>query len=823
MTFFRDLRFAARHLRHSPGFSLTVILTLALGIGATTAIFSLVEGILLRPLPFGNPDRLVMLGEHIGDSPRTAVTARDIRAYQQSTSAFSSLGGFATFSYELSGGDAAEQVEAGRFNATAFTTLDVQPVLGRVFTSREEDAHQLLAVISYRLWQNRFHRDPHVLGNSIVLDRKTYSIIGVMPRSFEFPFSRGSSHPIQLWLPLSLTPEQLSDREAGAFRFQMVARLRNGVTLRQAAEDAARVSRQIMQNYPPTMSAIHIRGDVTPLRDFFINDIRPVLRTLFLAVSTVLLVACVNVAGLLLVRAIRRRRDYAVRLALGARPGAILRESVSEGILLSGAGAVLGLALVAAAVRLAPRFLPDSLPRIDNLSINTTVAAFAVFLAFATGALCSLAPAFAALRTNLISSLKDGARTTSGAASHAWLRSALIVLEIAVALILLNTSVALIRSYQKMVAVDLGFRPDHLLVAGFQLPLIHYPNADAAFAFNHLVMLKLAATPGVTSVAISNILPGSGLIGGAAYTIEGQPESQWKLKFAMFTITDGDYIQAMRIPLLDGRAFTPDDRSGMPPVILVNEAMAKHCWPGQRAVGKRMHVGNPKKGLPWATVIGVVANTKLGSRDEPDTDQWFAPARQPAILYGDDYTGQLASPADGYLVIRSVFPPEQMTNTLRSTVAAIDPLLALEEIQSMTDVIANTEAPRRFNTDLVSAFAAGALLLVITGIYAVVAFSVSLRSQEIAIRLALGARRSAIARLVLISGIKLGLLGCVFGVIGSIAAARIVNAFLFDVTATNPLIYCAGSLLMMLMVLLASSLPAARAAAADPVASLRAT
>jgi predicted permease len=820
-TSLRDFRYAARQLSKSPGFSLTVMLTLALGIGATTAIFSLVEAILLRPLPFASPDRLVMLGEHIGGSPRTAVTARDIGSYTRQSRAFSSLGGFATFSYELSGSETPEQIEAGRFNASVFTTLGVQPELGRVFTGQEEDAHQLVAVISYRLWLNRFHRDPHILGTSIVLDRKTYSIIGVMPRGFEFPLGRGTLHPIQLWVPLSFTPEQLSERDAGNFRYQMVARLKDGVTIREAAEDADRASRQIMQNYPATMSAIHIRGDVSRLRDFFMADMRPVLRTLFLAVCTVLLVACVNVAGLLLVRSIGRRRDFAVRLALGARSSAIVRESIFEGLLLSGGGALLGLVFVAVAVRSAPHILPQSMPRIEAIAVDPVVAGFAVLLAVATGALCSLAPALSALRTNLTDSLKEGSKTASGASSHAWLRSAFVVVEIAAALVLLNTCGALIRSYDKMLAVDPGFRPDHVLVAGFQLPLGQYATAASAYAFNRAVLEKLDGRPGVVAAGIGSTIPASGLIGGAAYTVEGVPENQWKLKFAMFFVVDGDYFRAMGIPLLDGRTFTPDDRAGMPLVIVVNESMAKHCWPGQRAIGRRMHVGNPKKDSPWATVVGVVADTKGAGRDEPGTDQWYVPQQQPTTLYGNDYKETLTGSSGGFIVIRSTFPPEQMTGTLRSTVAEIDPRLALDSIQPMSEVIANVEAPRRFNTDLISAFALGALLLAVTGIYAVVAFSVSIRTQEIAIRLALGARRANIARLVLVSGVRLGLMGCGLGVLGSWGAARLVQSFLFGVTATDPFIYLISIIIILIMVLAASALPAARAASSDPIDALR--
>jgi predicted permease len=821
----QDLRFAFRQLLKAPGFSVTVVLALALGIGATTAIFSLVEGILLRPLPFNDPDRLVLLGDHLGSGPKapanTPVTAREIGTYSSATRAFSSLGGYATTNYELSGGAIPEEVDAARFTVGVFPTLGVSPILGRVFTQQEEDAHQPLAVISYALWMNRYHRDPGILGGSIVLDRKTYTIIGVMPRSFEFPLVDGHLDQAQLWVPMSLTPDELSDQQAGLWGYHIVARFKDGVTPAQAAQDVERVARQIMREFPASMSAIHIQGDVKPLREFAVGDIRPLLRTLFVAVSIVLLIACVNVAGLLLVRAIRRRREYAVRLALGAGSRVIIRESVFEGLVLSLAGGLLGLAFAATAIRAALYLLPESMPRVDSVSMDATVAGFALLLALVTGALCSLAPAFAALRTNLTESLKEGARIGTGASSHSWLRSTLVVSEIAIALVLLVVSGAFLRSFQKMRAVDPGFHPDHVLVAGYQLPLNQYSTDASAEAFNHAIVERLSSKPGITAVGITNILPASGAFGGAAYTIEDEPVDRWKLKFSMFAIVDADYFHAMGIPLIDGRYFTLDDRSSSVPVAIVNQTMARHCWPGQRAIGKRMHVGNPKKELPWATVVGVAADTKTGARDEPSNDQWYMPAQQPAILYGSAYTGKLSNPASGYIALRSALPPEQMTQTLRSSVAEVDPLLALQQVQPMEDVISNVEAPRRFNTDLITAFAAGALLLAITGIYAVVAFSVSLRTQEIAIRMALGAQRNGIARLVLISGAKLALLGCGLGVLGSLAMSRLVSSFLFDVSATDPLIYMAGVVIMMLMALLASALPAIRAASADPMRALR--
>jgi putative ABC transport system permease protein len=817
----QDLRFGTRQLCKTPGFSLTVILMLALGIGATTTIFSLVEGILLRPLPFHEPDRLVLLGDHLGGNPGISVTAREIETYSKAAGAFASMGGYITTEYELSGGAQPEEIYAARVTASIFPTLGVQPIIGRVFTAQEENTSQPFTVISYSLWLNRYQRDLKVLGKSVVLDRKTYTIIGVMPRSFAFPIQTGQFEQAQLWVPMSLTPEELSEQRAGFWGYQMVARVKGGVTLSQAKQDAARVAQQIMGSFPASMSAIHIRGDVRLLREDAIADARPLLRTLFLAVCIVLLIACVNVSGLLLVRAIRRRREYAVRLALGAGSSAVVYESMLEGLLLSAAGGLLGLGFAVAAVRIALHLLPDSMPRVASISIDATVAGFTLLVAATTGVLCSLTPAFAALRTNLAESLKEGARTNSGSSSHAWLRSALVVSEIAIALVLLTASGALLRSFQKMHAIDLGFRPERVLVAGYQLPLRQYPTNTSVDTFNREAVERLSNQPGIIAAGVTNSLPASDAFPQGAYTIEGVSERNWRLKFAAFAMTYGDYFRAMSIPLLEGRYFTKDDNATAPLVVIVNESMAKHSWPGQTAIGKRMHVGNPQKGLPWATVVGVVADTKLGSRDEPSTDQWYMPMEQPAILSGSQASGTLTSPAGGYLTVRSSLPAEQMTRTLRSAIGEIDPLLALQQVRPMSEVVFNVEAPRRFNTDLITSFALGALLLAVTGIYAVMAFSVSQRTQEIAIRMAMGAQRGSIARLVLVSGAKLAVLGCVLGVIGSLAVSRVVASLLFEVSATDPFVYLGAVLLMVLVALLAAALPAARACAADPIKALR--
>jgi predicted permease len=813
-----DLRLTYRRFRKNPGFTVAIVLTLAFGIGATTAIFSLVEGVLLRPLPFKDPDHLVVLGEHLGGRPGMSVRAIEIATYTKSTQTFSSLGGYIAASFELSGKQRPEEIDAARLSSAAFATLGVQPVLGRVFNADDESARQPFAVISYSLWTDRFHRDPGVIGTSLVLDRKPYQVIGVMPRNFEFPLSLGTLSGTQVWVPLSLTADELSDQNSGFFGYQMIARLKDGVSVQQGAQDADRVAHQIMSELPPTMSAIKLQGDVQLLRETVIADSRPILRTLFMAAIIALLVACVNVSGLLLVRAIRERREFAVRVAIGASSSRIIRESVVEGMLLSVVAGVLGLAFAAIAVRVALHYLPDSLPRVSSISIDPLVAAFALLVAVATGVLCSLAPAFAALRTNLIATLKEGAQ--AGGTSHTWLRSALVVSEVAIALVLLTVSGMFLRSLQKMLAVNPGFRSDHALVAQYQLPLQQYPTDTSVSTFNRAVVDQLSSKPGVSAVAISNAVAVSTAYPLSSYTIEGVSVDQWKLKFAAFTMVYGNYFDAMGIPLIDGRTFNVHDDANAPLVVVVSQSMARDCWPGQSPIGKRMHIGNPRKGYPWETVVGVVADTKI-PRDAPGNDQWYLPMEQP--ITGTKTLENLSGPTSGYITMRSALDPEHMIQTLRSTIAEIDPLLALQDVRPLDAAISEVEAPRHFNTSLITAFAGGALLLAITGIYAVMAFSVSQRSREIAIRMTLGAQRANIAQMVLLSGGKLALIGCALGVAGSLAVSKLVDSFLFGVSATDPFAYSAAVLIMLLLALLASALPALRAASADPIKPLRST
>jgi putative ABC transport system permease protein len=826
--FLSDLRLAIRQLAKSPGFTATAVLMLAFGIGATTAIFSIVEGVLLRPLPFPDSSKVVVVSDRIqgidvSGNGEAGVTTPEIRQYTRDTHSFAGLGGYQYVGFELSGNGQPAKVNAARMTPGVFTALGVAPYMGRVYTEEETEHGQQVVVLSYGTWKNRFHGDSQVLNTKALLDRKPYIVIGVMPPDFEFPLNAGQlENRTELWVPMSFYPQELSSNAASNWSYQMVGRLKPGVSASQAQSDALRVAQDIMRNFPAEIASLRISPVVRPLQEETVEEARPLLRTLFLAVAVVLLIACANLAGLMLVRAIRKQREVAVRLALGADTTSLLQQTMVESLVLSVGGGLLGLGLAALALRAGKSLLPGSLPRISAITLNWNVVGFALLLAVITGLLCGIAPAFAALRTNVNGTLKEGGRSGSAGGGHARLRSTLVVAEIAIALVLLTASGLLLRSFEKMRAVDLGFRPEHVTTAVYNLPQKQYSTQAQVTAFNNELLRRLRELPGAQTAGLTSLLPASNDNNNQVMVVEGYvPPHGAGMNLATSARLIGDYMPAMGIPLLHGRYFTDADKAGKQLVVIVNQSYAQHYWPNGDAVGKRIRIGTPEMKTPWMVVVGVVADVKLSSPDEPTKQEYYVPSEQ----FEDDL-GSLASPDDligndGYIVLRSTFPPEQMENAIREAVKAIDPQLPLTQVRTMQEAVSQTEAPRRFNTVLISSFALAAVLLAVLGIYSVIAFSVASRVQEMAIRMALGSQRSGIIRIILTSAAKLAAVGCVLGLAGAMADSALLQSLLFGVSPFDPLVLLLAAVVVLLLAVSASMLPALRAASIDPMQALR--
>lgn len=819
-----DIRFGLRQLRKSPGFTLTAVLTLAFGIGATTAIFSIVEGVLLRPLPFVHPGRLVIAGDIVEGSGSTfgaaSVTAPETLAYRRDTHSFSALGVFRQTGYELSGIGEPAHIGAARLSSSVFDVLGVSPLMGHTFTQKEDDSSEQVAVISYAMWRGRFHSDPQVLGKKIQLDRKPYEIIGVMPRNFEFPLVPGQLNRSELWVPISFSQEDIA-QGAASWNYGMVGRLKPGVTAAQAQQDMNLVAQQIMRSFPSFMSSLRIHAAVQPLDEATVAEARPLLRTLLLAVSVVLFIACANLAGLLLVRVIRRRREVAVRLALGASAAAVVRQNLIEALLLSVAGGLLGLSFANAALRIGISFLPETLPRVDAIALDWKVVAFALLLALITGLLCGFIPSLAASRTSVNEELKEGGRTGSSG-SHMRLRSVLVVAEIAVALVLLSGAGLLLRSFEKLRSVDLGFHTDHMLTASYGLPQQQYSTQAAVDAFNSSLLIKLRELPGVQFAGITSSLPQSGSYNNTGFVPEGYVSPKAKeLHVGWASEVIGDYFNAAGIRLLRGRFFTDADREDSPLVIIINHTLAQHYWPGQDPIGKRIKIGLPETPTPWMTVVGEIGDIRETSSAQPALEQFYQPASQFKRSLGTFATPDMLNGNYGSIVLRSQLPPEQLASALRAVAHSIDPELALMHVQPMDEVIQEGQASRRFNTVLISSFAAAAVLLALLGIYSVIAFSAALRSHELAIRLALGSQRASIMGLVLASGARLGLAGCIIGAVVTAFATRLMRTMLFQVSPLDPAVIALAAVVIFLLALAASFVPARRAASIEPMQALR--
>ncbi|HEY6852105.1 MAG TPA: ABC transporter permease [Terracidiphilus sp.] len=818
----RDLRYALRQLASAPGFTLTAVLTLAIGIGGVTAVFSVVLAVLLRPLPFKDSGRLISLHEHIeGDSHDLSVTAPDVLTFERESKAFSGVGGFVGSGYELTGAGAPFKARAERVTASLFPLLGIDPMLGRTFTRQEDDDALPVTVISYALWKERFHSDPNVLGTKVDLDRRPYVIVGVMPRSFEFPLDAGRLSHRDLWVPMSFSPEEAKS-EGDNFDYSAIARLKPGITMSQAQQDVDRVMAGIQAQYP-AKSGVKLHAGFVPLREEVIHNARPILRILLGAVALILLIACANLANLLLVRAASRRRELGMRMALGAARKTLFRQLLTESLALSCLGGAAGTALAVVLVRFAAAKLPDSLPRVSEIGVSWPLLFAAVLLTGATGLLCGLAPAIQSTRGDVLDSLRDGGRGAGHSRRQSHLRSGMVVLEVGLAMVLLVSSGLLLRSFAKMLAVDPGFQSSHVLTASLALPTLDYPNQQKVDTFFASLQRRLESDPGVKSVGFSSNIPIVGQNSGRMIAPEGYIAKPGEgMTLASNYLTQGNYFEAIRIPLIRGRYFgVSDDQPGTPLVTVISQSLAKRYFPGKDPIGLRIKVGQDfASPMPTMTVVGVVGDIKQGARDEAIVPQMYEPLAQVARDLGP-FAAMIGVVGDMDLVIRTTGDPAGLVNALNSTVHQLDPLLPVANVSTMDEIVAATESSRRFNTVILTSFAGIALSLSLLGIYGVMAYSVSERTSEIAIRMALGATRQSVLLKTLRHAFSLTVLGGTIGLAASLGLTRLLSGLLYNVKPLDVSVMISALILLFVCSSLAALIPARRAASVEPMRALR--
>lgn len=816
-----DLKYALRQLRKSPGFTATVVLTLALGIGGVTAVFSLVYAVLLRPLPYPGADRLVVLHEGIDHVfAESGLSAPDVITFARESKAFTGVGGFIGAEFEATGAGAPFRASAERMTAATFPVLGVKPLLGRTFTQKEDDNSVPVAVISYPMWRQRFGGDPQVVGKTIDLDRRPYTIIGVMPDGFESPVGIGSVGLEDLWVPMSFTPVE-KGAEADNMDYGAVARIRPGLTVAQAGEDAHRVIGIIQKQVPEVHFLVTVRG----LKEQAVQDARPLLRTLLAAVCMILLIACANLANLLLVRAAGRRREFGVRMALGAARKTMLRQLLVESLVLSVAGGALGLVLAAAAVQSAPTALAtvSDLPRVSEIAIHWPVALLALFLTCVTGVICGLAPALASMKADVLDSLREGSKGAGKGRSQHRLRSGLVVMEAALAMLLLVGCGLLLRSFARMLATETGFQPQHVMTAYLSLPQQTYPTQEKVDAFYRQLGERVQAMPGVRAVGFSSNLPLIGRNSSRLVAPEGyvrQKGEKWL--FTSNYLTAGAYFDALHIPVLRGRAFNAsDDAAGAPLALIVSQSFAEKFFSGKDPIGMHVKCG-PSYDVPMPpmTIVGVVGDIKANPLDQDQMMQMYEPVSQAARDLGQ-FSAMIGVVSSLRAVVRTTGAPQPLEADFTKAVREADPLLAVTNIHTMDEVVASTEAPRRFNTIVLSAFAGVALALALLGIYGVLAYSVAERTREIAIRMALGATREQVLQRTMRGALTLGGVGVAAGILASLGLTRYLASLLYDVKPLDGITLAGAAMVLLVSAALAGWLPARRAAQVEPMEALR--
>jgi putative ABC transport system permease protein len=815
----QDLRYAVRMLLKKPGFTIIAVLALALGIGANTAIFSVVNAVLLRPLPYQQPDRLVVVSERLTGAnsyPQLPCSAPDYIDYRDQAKTLENVAAlYNDLSYTLTTHIGSERITGAAVSANLFPLLGIPPLRGRVFTTAEDQfGHDNVIVLSYGTWERRFGSDPNVLGKTLVLDQKPRQVIGVMPKEFEFPTQGLLSGPApEFWAPVAFAAEQIGPEGRGDnFNILTLARRKPGVTIQQATADIDRISQRIYASYPPDIQKMFsLDGFVTDLHQQVTGNVKTLLLVLLGAVGFVLLIGCANVANLLLAKAAGRRREVAIRTALGAGRLRLVRQFLTESVLLGLVGGATGLLIAVWLTQLLIHFSPGDVPRLGESQLSLGALAFAFAVSILTGVLFGLAPALQVSKANLNIDLKEGSR---GAAAfrRSRVRSALVVAEVALSLVLLAGAGLLLRSFVKLLNVPLGFNPDHLLTMSVALPEAKYQSKVQVQSFYNGLLERTRTLAGVKSAAVTTGLP---LLDQweIVVTPENRADTGEKsLTTAFFAGVTPEFHRTLGISLVRGRLFTTADNERNPSVAIVNESMAHRYWPNQEVLGKRFKWGPANSKRAWHTVVGVVADLKQNN---------LAADVKPSVYLPIPQMPQNASILGFYLAVRTSSPPPAIVSNLRQIVRSLDPEVPLFQVRTMQDVLSESVAPRRFNMLLLAAFAGLALLLASIGIYGVMSYSVSQYTHEIGIRIALGASAANVLRLIVREGMTLVLIGLAVGATGALALTRVMSSLLFDVKPWDPLTFASVSLLLAAVAFAASYIPARRATRVDPMFALR--
>jgi putative ABC transport system permease protein len=805
-TLWQDLKYGARQLARAPGFTIVAVLTLALGIGANTAIFSVVHAVLLQPLPYSEPDRLLALAEADSSGPFPITTSfGTFQEWKARSSSFERMALHRGWSPTLLTREGPERLQARRVSAEFFSLLRVRPALGRDFQGDEDRPQQWrVVIVSHGLWERRFSADPELIGKTISLNGTAFIVVGVLPQEFRPVFFSDAASPVELWAPLGYAAQDpFACRSCR--HLQAVGRLRDGVGLEEARAELNAIERSLVREFPNDFAPDSFVA-ATPLRDDLVGRVRPVLFLLLGTVGFVLLIGCANVANLLLARAAGRERELAIRSALGAGRVRLLRQLLTESILLALLGGVAGLLLSLWAIELLLAFDPENVPRLENVRLDSPVLLATLLLSVLTGLLVGVVPALQPARLNLSTALKEGGRGTAGA-GHARLRGLLVSAEIALACLLVVGAGLLLKSFVLLLDVDPGFEPRNLLTLNTYALGPRYPEMKPVAQFYADAFSRILALPGVEAVGAITPLPLSSGFDRAGFHIEERPvATDAEAPSVDRYIVTGDFLRALGVPLLAGRDFTKEEKATDAGVALISRSVARDFWPSEDPIGKRIKLGGSVD--PWRTIIGVVGDVRHYGLHAPPSHQVYL-------------TGA-AEPGFGLtLVVRTTTPPARLERAVRGAIWSVDSERPIYAVATMEEIVAASIAQRRFALFLLAAFAGLALLLAVVGVYGAMAYSVAQRSQEIGIRMALGASAREILRLVVGQSLRLILPGVALGLLGAGLLARLLATLLYQVRPTDPTTFAAVSLLLMAVALAACYVPARRATRVDPMTALR--